>query len=447
MRSLQRRAILGGLLWAIAAVTVGGFALVFIFESVAIRRFDERLRDRHLQVLVALASSQSADQIETLLTDPAYGRAYSGRYWQIDGENQVATSPSMFDFQFGLPDSFPTEMHYWSGSGPQNPVRGVRERITLDDGSVWVVSVVESLEALNIERRALRRNVALAFGLVGLFMIFGAVTLTSVVVRPIRQLQQDIAHRWDEGRSLEVADYPSEVAPLVHDINALLQRNKEIIDSGRRQAADLAHALKTPSAVLRNELEHSTGDMSVPLEALDRIDAQIGRSLARIRAKNASKTVNLSTDVGEAATRLERLFRNIHRDESVDFSVRVEPSLTVPVDAQDLEEMLGNILENAFKWSRSTVRMSAEPMPDLAVITIEDDGPGIDDRQRETALAHGARLDTAVPGTGLGLAISQDLATAYGGEIQLGTSNDLNGLKVSILLPLRAAGMENPTTA
>ena len=176
--------------------------------------------------------------------------------------------------------------------------------------------------------------------------------------------------------------------------------------------------------------------MTIPLNALDRIDAQIGRSLARLRAENASQTVNLSTDVAVSADRLKRLFLKIHRDDKVNLIVDVDTTVRVPVDAQDLEEMMGNILENAFKWSREAVRLTAARDADKAIITIEDDGPGISDQQRETALVPGMRLDTAVPGTGLGLSISQDLASAYGGELKLGESEDFNGLKVQIVLPL-----------
>ena len=281
MQSLQRRAILGGLLWSIAAVLIGGFALVYIFDSLANRRFNAQLQDRHLQALAALGTVGSADQVAEVLTDPAYNRTYSGSYWQFDRGNEVVTSPSMFDFQFELPQDLRTELHFWDGNGPQNSVRGIRETITLEDGSVWVVTVAESLDVLNTERRAMRRSVGIAFSIVGVFMILGAVTLTSAVVRPIRKLRQEVTHRWDAGKDLDVAEYPSEVAPLVRDINALLHRNKDIVDRGRRQAADLAHALKTPSAALRNELEQAQWDMTVPLQALDRIDAQIGRSLAR----------------------------------------------------------------------------------------------------------------------------------------------------------------------
>lgn len=444
MRSLQRRAILGGLLWAIAAVLIGGFALVYIFDSLANRRFEDQLQNRHLRVLAALGTAQSAEQVAGILTDPAYSRTYSGSYWQIDGENEVATSPSLFDIQFELPASFPTELHLWSGAGPQNTVRGLRETITLDDGSVWVVSVAESLEALNTERLAMRRSVAIAFGVVGLFMIFGAVTLTSAVIRPIRKLRQDVSHRWDAGKALDVSEYPFEVAPLVRDINSLLHRNKDIVDRGRRQAADLAHALKTPSAALRNELEQAQGDMTVPLQALDRIDAQIDRSLARLRADNASQTVNLSTDLKNSISRIERLFRKMNESASVLFLVDAEDGLTVPVDAQDVEEMLGNILENAFKWCTGSVKLVAFGRDTEAVIIVEDDGPGIDERSRDVALAPGARLDTAVPGTGLGLAISQDLATAYGGKLDLRKSVSLGGLMVEILLPRKAIGIEEP---
>ncbi len=188
MRSLQRRAILGGLLWAVSAVLIGGFALVYIFDSLASRRFDAELQDRHLRVLAALGNVESADQVANFLTDPAYSRPYSGSYWQLDGNGETETSPSMFDVQFELPASVPAELHFWSGPGPQSAVRGVRETITLDNGSVWIVTVAESLDGLNTERLAMRQSVAIAFGAVGLFMILGAVALTSAVVRPIREL-------------------------------------------------------------------------------------------------------------------------------------------------------------------------------------------------------------------------------------------------------------------
>ena len=448
MHSLQRRAILGGLIWAIAAVLIGSFALATVFDSIANRRFDASLRDRHFQVLSALGNAGSADFVEQFLTDPAYSRPYSGRYWQINGPEFVVASRSLFDAQLELPLNTSGEQQMWTGLGPNGQVRGIQETVTLDDGSMWIVAVAESLSALISERRAMRRSVALSFGIVGLFMIVGAITLSSAIMRPMRTLREDVAHRWDAGKSLDPDDYPSEVAPLVSDINALLKRNKEIVDRGRRQAADLAHALKTPSAALRNDLEllAKKADMTGPLQALDRIDAQIGRSLARLRAENASSIVNLRSNLGQSITRLERLFRSMPDYTAIRFNVDQTDEIAVPVDRQDLEEMVGNILENAFKWCNGTVSIEARKSGDQATICVEDDGPGIDKRLRDLALSPGARLDTAVPGTGLGLAISQDLANAYGGTLELGKSEELGGLRVVIRLPMTVSGVASTVT-
>lgn len=445
MRSLQRRAIVGGLVWAIATLFAGTFALLSVFDTMATSRFERSLHDRHLQLVAALANAQSAEAIDAYLFDPAYTRPYSGRFWQIAGENGVTTSRSLFDATLDVPDARAPEFRIWQGLGPTGPLRGTRERIVLEDGSEWVVTVAESIGTLAVERAEIRRSLAYSFGLVGLFMILGALALTSLVLRPVLKLREDVARRWDEGRELQAADYPAEVAPLVSDIDELLHRNREIVERGRRQAADLAHALKTPSAALRNELTALAPktDMSGAMLALDRIDAQIGRSLARMRAQNAARNASARTDLGHSLERLERLFRAMPDTKDVAFSVSTAGEIAIPVDRQDIEEMLGNVMENAFKWCASEVRVSASRGEDDAVILIEDDGPGIDARLREMALAPGARLDTAVPGTGLGLAITQDLANAYGGTLELEKSPALGGLMVAIRLPLRVGGL-NP---
>lgn len=438
MRSLQRRIVLGGVLWAVVSMLIGGFALTSVFDAIADQRFNDTLRERHLQALIALGSSQSPEQIEEILTEPAYARTYSGRYWQVtDASGASYTSPSLFDFELPRETATSGLAEIWEGSGPNGPLRGLRETITLDDGTVWTVSVAASLNRLAGERAAMRRSVAVSFGFVGLLGVAGAVLLTSVLVAPIRKLSRDVVHRWDQGKDLEPSDYPTEVAPLVADINDLIGRNRDILDRGRRQAADLAHALKTPSAALRNELERfgtrveGTDPM---LEALDRIDAQIARSLARIRASNAASGVHLTTDVGTAVSRIERLFRSLPDTRDKEFHV-LSDSVNVTMDAQDLEEILGNLLENAFKWCASTVRLSVGRAGEFACLRIEDDGPGIAEAQRQKVLLEGARLDTSVPGTGLGLSIANDLAQAYGGHLDLTVSETLGGLRVDLRIP------------
>lgn len=438
MRSLQRRVILGGLAWAVLATLIGGFALTSVFDQIADRRFNETLSERHTQVIIALGDTQSPENVEAVLADPSYARVYSGRYWQVIGENgEIYTSPSLFDVELpGLtaPSDGPA---FWEGEGPNGAVRGIRENVSLEDGSTWTVSVAASLRDLSKERAEMRRSVAFAFGLVGLLGIAGAALLTSVLVSPLRKLGSDVRHRWESENALIPEDYPTEVAPLVADINELITRNRDILDRGRRQAADLAHALKTPIAALRNELtsmEQTAEDNATMFEALDRIDAQIARSLARMRAASAENAVHVRTDVEHSVGRLARLFRSLPEARSIAFEVDARPA-TVAMDAQDLEEILGNLLENAFKWAKGAVNLSVAKQDGRVQIIIEDDGPGIAEDQHEKVLQEGARLDTSVPGTGLGLSIVNDLANAYKGTLTLQRSRRLGGLGCCVDLP------------
>ncbi|MBT8474711.1 MAG: HAMP domain-containing histidine kinase [Alphaproteobacteria bacterium] len=446
MSSLRRRAILGGLIWAMASFVVCVFLLIKFFDNVATERFESLLAERHLQVVTALGNSANDPAaIENLLTDPGYSRPYSGRYWQIEGpDGLMLTSRSLFDTTLPRMTHVSTRPHFWQAEAASGPIRGMREAITFEDGSRYVVSVALSLNDLISERQSMQANIFLAFAIIGVFSIASAVTQVSVILRQLAKVRQDVAHRWDEGETLNADDYPEEVAPFVSDINALLTRNREIVARGRRQAADLAHALKTPSAALRNELDdlsRRTGQTERAREALDRIDAQIVRSLARLRASSSSAMGNLRTDLSASVDRMARLFTSMaaQRDRvlSVDKAIDCAKAdnCVVVVDQHDLEEMMVNMLENALKWSQGCIRLSTRLSDDSVEIIIEDDGPGICPDRRQQALQAGARLDTAVPGTGLGLAISSDIAHAYGGSLDLLESEDLGGLMVVIRLP------------
>jgi signal transduction histidine kinase len=215
-----------------------------------------------------------------------------------------------------------------------------------------------------------------------------------------------------------------------------------MFDRTRKQGADLAHALKTPSAILRNELERFKEggcDTKAALDALDRIDAQILRSLARLRAVNAAAIALPQTHVRPSVERLARLFRSLPEGRDTEFDFTVAKGHQVAMDHHDLEEVIGNLLENAFRWRRKTVHLSTALAADIVTIRIEDDGPGIDAENREEALRAGGRLDERPKGTGLGLAIARDLVEAYGGRLDLGWSERLGGLCVSLALPAKGS--------
>jgi len=441
MTSLRRRAIAGGLIWATLAMLVFGVALLRVFDASAVRRFDTALAERHLYIVALLAAATDPDDLQMALSQPEYRQRASGKYWVVSGEDgaifKSASLPARYVNQFLQNDGF------WNSDGPKGQVRGVTETFTFDNGATWRVTVVSSVNDLLFEQGDLRGNFMIAFGFAGLFGILGAVLLTTAVLRPVIRMRQEIMQRWDKGEALDISNYPEEVAPLVEDINALLTRNREIVDRGRRQAADLAHAIKTPSSALRNELEalsRSNAPTAPALEALDRIDAQLGRSLARIRASNAAGVSQGLTDVPASVARLKRLFESMPLTEHATFRAEVPKTLNVPMDRQDLEETLGNLLENAFKWCEDRVALTAWASGETVKIVIEDNGPGISEERRRSALEAGTRLDTATPGTGLGLAIANDLVHAYGGELALGQSPGLSGLMVTLTLPQARKG-------
>lgn len=440
MWSLRRRAILGGLIWAGIAIAIGGVALFYFFDRLTQRRFDEALLDRYLQVVSALGNSGGEPElVESFMTDPAYERPYSGRYWQITGAGDTAVaSRSLFDFLLPDQGDASADIRFWTGNGPQSTLRGAYGLVGLEDGTEWVVTVAESLTALEADRRNIRRSLLTTFALIGALGVAGTILQTSAVLRPLNKLRHEVAHRWDRNEALDPSDYPEEVAPLVTDINSLLERNRDIVARGRRQAADLAHALKTPSAVLRNELDALADkrvDVTAARSALDRVDAQLQRSLARIRSANSAASAHRQSDLLQSVERLARLFRSMRDRGAAVLRHDFAADLCVPIDRQDLEEILGNVLENALQWARAEVLLTAGRNMREVWIRIEDDGPGIPETDHREALRSGGRLDTSAPGTGLGLAIVADLAQAYGGALSLDRSQALGGLSVRLSIP------------
>lgn len=440
MQSLRRRAILGGIAWASIAIVLGGIALFYFLDGLTQRRFDDGLSDRYIQVVAALGnSSGDPDLLESYLTDPLYQRPYSGRYWQIRGsDGSTIVSRSLFDILLPVAASGAADPTGWTVQGPDGPMRGIGGEVRLEDGTVWSVSVAESLATISSERSQIRRSLLTTFALIGILGIAATVVQTSLILRPLNRLREEVTRRWDRGEALDPVDYPEEVAPLVSDIRALLDRNREMVERGRRQAADLAHALKTPAAILRNELdalEQSGVDVADAQTALTRVDAQLMRSLARIRAATSGADALAQTDLLNSANRMARLFRTGANGMARQFEIDVPADLRIRMDQQDLEEILGNTVENAFKWSKQTVRLTARRLPDGVEMRIDDDGPGIPEASRREALRSGGRLDMSMPGTGLGLAIVSDLVAAYGGTLDLETSDLFGGLCVRIGAP------------
>jgi signal transduction histidine kinase len=239
--------------------------------------------------------------------------------------------------------------------------------------------------------------------------------------------------------------FPAEVQPLVDDFNAVLARNAEVVERARTQAGNLAHALKTPLSVLENAARAPAPGDGTTLAALVRDQVQVARRhmdwhLARARVAASAHLPGQRTAVAPVADGLVRVMNKVHAGRDVGIEVVLpDAPLFFAGEAQDLQEMLGNLLDNACKWARSTVRLQARAdghsgSPRQILLWVEDDGPGIEVVRRAGALQRGVRLDETVPGTGLGLAIVQDLALMYGGQLSLEAA-ELGGLRAVLALP------------
>jgi Two-component sensor kinase N-terminal len=292
MLSLRKRAWLSGGISALVAVTIGTFLLYTLLNQKALERFDRSLAERHTQIVVALSNvPDEPERLGELIFDPSFQAPFSGRYWQVTGpDGQIYTSASLLESTLPEPVVKSNQLMLVDSQGAEvEQVRIAHQVISLEDGSEWSVAVAESRSELIAERVETRRSLILAFALVAALGLSAVLLQTAAIIGPLDKLRKDVAHRWDRDEELNQTDYPEEVAPLVSDINTLLQRNRDIVARSRRQAADLAHALKTPSAILRNELialaEHGRDDfrpdrsqqLGGPVFQAVRFDGQAGR--------------------------------------------------------------------------------------------------------------------------------------------------------------------------
>jgi signal transduction histidine kinase len=283
-----------------------------------------------------------------------------------------------------------------------------------------------------------RWRLHLVFPIVGglLFIGFGVLVVRRGL-SPFRIMRERLADV-RQGRSARlVGEYPSEVSPLVHDLNALLDERERRVAHAVAKAGDLAHGLKTPLAVLAQEIERAdAGGQHEVAESMrqqvTRMRRQIDSHLAQARVTAAGAATQARANVADAASALIRAMERLHAGRALAIEMAVPSDQTARVAFEDLEEMLGNLLDNACKWARSRVRISTDAADaDRLLINVDDDGPGLDASLHERVLGRGVRADEAMPGSGLGLSIVRDLADAYDGSIAL-TPSPIGGLRAQL---------------
>jgi signal transduction histidine kinase len=287
-----------------------------------------------------------------------------------------------------------------------------------------------------------------SLGLLALIAMLAGFVLVRGGLKPLNEIRRRLADV-QSGRATQVLGrYPSEVQPLVKDLNGLLAHQQQAVSRAVAKAGDLAHGLKTPLAVLAQEAERASAggraDLAAAIgEQVERMRRQIEYHLAHARAAASGATPGARSDVGASADALARTLQRLHADRGLTIAVDVAADRVVRCQREDLDEMLGNLLDNACKWARTRVALSTEPIADggpgapdgrLAIL-VDDDGPGLAAPMRDAVLQRGVRADEAAPGSGFGLAIVREIAEVYGGAIVLEPS-PFGGLRARLLLPV-----------
>jgi signal transduction histidine kinase len=440
--SLSRRMILIAAGWITVLLVGGGYALDRVLVTAITRTFDDQL-EYVLQSLIL--TSEIGPEGEVILNrEPADQRFLepgSGAYWQVSAPGRSPfPSRSLWDrrLAYGPPHNDRALHRYNSAQFTDEKLRVVERDVTLPGSPMrWRFQVAQSREVLDEQVAVLRRTLIRSFLLLAVGLLGLAALQTFYGLWPLRRVRDEIA-RLRNGTAARIeAPMPLEVAPLVDELNALVAHNERQAEEARRHAGNLAHALKTPLTVIMNAATADSPDLAdtVVREART-MRRQVDHHLARARAVGRRGSQHSRAEVWPSLESVERAVARLYRHVRLD--VTGPRDLAVHVERQDLDEMLGNLIENAAKYGGGSVFVTVGRFEQFVEIQVEDDGSGIPPAERERIFDRGVRLDTGKPGTGLGLGIVRDVAEIYGGTVSLEESEDLGGLLVRLRLPAAA---------
>jgi signal transduction histidine kinase len=457
-RSLRVRLLWGTVLGVAVALILTGVALTTLFRNHVIRQYQGALSRQMDQLIVELEFDSNGQPVidDAAMLDLRLQKPYSGLYWQIDelpdgqpARTGVLRSRSLWDFNLTLPTPGATEpgslmVTQGEGIGPDRESLLILQRVVTSPdapGRRFRLIVAGDLR-LNMEATS-RFGLALSGALVLLLMLLAvaAWAQVSVGLKPLRELQAALKSVRDGKTHRLEGVFPLEVQPLVDDFNQVLTANADVVERARTQAGNLAHALKTPIAVLENEADRAAegaGQLPVGLvrEQLAHVRRHVDWHLMRARAAAARGLPGQQTDVVDTLAGLLRVLERVFVDKHLHTAIHAsEEALRFAGESQDLQEILGNLLENAFKWAHSSVLITVDAVPIGVRVQIEDDGPGVDAAQRQAVRRRGVRLDENTPGTGLGLAIVQELVQLYDGTFELENRDAGAGLRAVVCLP------------
>jgi signal transduction histidine kinase len=452
--SLALRLFVSAAGWTGIILLITGFVLSSLYRDAVERSFDRRL-NVFLRTLVAevAAPDDSSERTPQSLGEPQFDLPLSGWYWQLTRLNatrpEVRSSRSLWDS--GLPHLADmgvvaaddgTRRAYVPGPEDQR-LRLIERTVDLGEDGRYLVAVAGDSQEIDDETHSFDRAIAATFGILAAVLLLTTMFQVRFGLAPLKRISESLAAIRAGTAERLAGRFPVEIEPLARETNALIDANREIVERARTHVGNLAHALKTPLSVMMNEAAARPDD---PLaakvgEQIVIMRDQVTRHLERARIAARATVVGSVTEVAPVVTALTRTMEKIYHPRGIAIDLDAPEGVRFRGERQDIEEMLGNLVDNACKWAQARVsievtqeRRQDDPFKVIVRVVVDDDGPGLSPADRDQVARRGQRLDETKPGSGLGLSIVLELASLYGGNLTLSTA-PIGGLRAELVLP------------
>jgi signal transduction histidine kinase len=452
--SLALRLFVSAAGWTGIILLITGFVLSSLYRDAVERSFDRRL-NVFLRTLVAevAAPDDSSERTPQSLGEPQFDLPLSGWYWQLTRLNaarpEVRSSRSLWDS--GLPHLADagvaatddgTRRAYVPGPEDQR-LRLIERTVDLGEDGRYLVAVAGDSQEIDDETHSFDRAIAATFAILAAVLLLTTMFQVRFGLAPLKRISDSLAAIRAGTAERLAGRFPVEIEPLARETNALIDANREIVERARTHVGNLAHALKTPLSVMMNEAAARPDD---PLaakvgEQIVIMRDQVTRHLERARIAARATVVGSVTEVAPVATALTRTMEKIYHPRGIAIDLDAPEGVRFRGERQDIEEMLGNLVDNACKWAQARVsievtqeRRQDDPIKVIVRVVVDDDGPGLSPADRDQVARRGQRLDETKPGSGLGLSIVLELASLYGGNLTLSTA-PIGGLRAELVLP------------
>ena len=438
--SLTKRIITLSIFWIMITLVVTAFLLGRFYLQHIEEHYDAHVIT-HVEELVAAVETNADGRVlvSRQPTDPRFYRENSGWYWEVlSGDNSLERSASLGNNRLDLSEVVTKESHVvQTVYGPdQKRLRAhvVHVSYPHDPGSLTIVATAPEM-AIRDDVHDFYAHIITSFLVLGVGLSVAVVVQVSVALKPLKAIRSAISDIKAGKTERLPRQFPKDVQPLVDELNFLLDHNETLLKRARNQLGDLAHSVKNPLTVIRNEARNMSGKQGQLILDQSHVMANnIDHYLSRARIYGKQDAIGYRTSVRSVIDDLCFAVQHIHKERGIGIELQCMEDRWFRGEAQDLEEMAGNLIDNAFKWARSKVVVSCDSDHNQLALIIEDDGPGIAEEELKTITRRGRKLDERSPGHGHGLGIAEDIANLYGGSLKLGRS-ELGGLRAELDLP------------